>query len=169
MKLIQILDIVTIEVVDDMLDNVRLVMNSNRLSNMMDNFVMHWGNKVVVYDLVVNWNGVYVSNTVECKWMMYWSNNLVMDGDGSMHNRSWVNKCRVSNKIMMYNLVVDRSNDLVVYNFVMDGSNDRVVDRSYMMNGRNHFVMNNWSSDWVHGNGSMMNQYGVLLVAFSHI
>ena len=88
MKLIQILDIVTIIVVDDMLNNVRLVMNSNRLSNMMDNLVMHWGNKVVVYDLVVNWNRVYVSNTVECKWMMNWSNNLVMDGDGSMNNRS---------------------------------------------------------------------------------
>ena len=88
MKLIQILDIVTIIVVDDMLNNVRLVMDSNRLSNMMDNLVMHWGNKVVVYDLVVNWNRVYVSNTVECKWMMYRSNNLVMDGDGSMNNRS---------------------------------------------------------------------------------
>ena len=156
MKLIQILDIVTIEVVDDMLNNVRLVMNSNRLSNMMDNLVMHWGNKVVVYNLVVNWNGMYVSNTVECKWMMNWSNNLVMDGDGSVHNRSWVNKCRVSNKIMMYNLVMNRSND-------------SVVDWNCMMNGCNHFVMNNWSSDWVHGNGSMMNQYGVLLVAFSHI
>ena len=156
MKLIQILDIVTIEVVDDMLNNVRLVMNSNRLSNMMDNLVMHWGNKVVVYNLVVNWNGMYVSNTVECKWMMNWSNILVMDGDCSMHNRSWVNKCRVSYKIMMYN-------------FVMNRSNDCVVDWNCMMNGGNHFVMNNWSSDWVHGNGSMMNQYGVLLMAFSHI
>ena len=169
MKLIQILDIVTIEVVDDMLDNVRLVMNSNRLSNMMDNFVMHWGNKVVVYNFVVNWNGMYISNTVECKWMMNWSNNLVMDGDGSVHNRSWVNKSRGSNKIMMYNLVVDRSNVLVMYNFVMNRSNDLVVYWNCMMNGRNHFVMNNWSNDWVHGNGSMMNQYGVLLVAFSHI
>ena len=162
MKLIQILDIVTIEVVDDMLNNVRLVMNSYRLSNMMDNLVMHWGNKVVV-----NWNGMYVSNTVECKWMMNWSSNLVMDG--SVHNRSWVNKSRVSNKIMMYNLVVDRSNDFVMYNFVMNRSNDLVVYWNCMMNGRNHFVMNNWGSDWVHGNGSMMNQYGVLLVAFSHI
>ena len=74
-----------------------------------------------------------------------------------------------SNDLVVYNFVMYRSNDLVMYNFVMNRSNDSVVDWNCMMNGGNHFVMHNWSSDWVHGNGSMMNQDGVLLMAFSHI